>query len=220
AISLGATDKEVYTQAGLCQFQNKNYAEAVVALDGAVKAGASGKELFAARGNAMYYQKNSDGALQDLEKAIAAGQSDVATLGNLARIKFSKRDYSGAIKHLDAAIRVSESKDASLIYLRGQARLESGDAQASLADFDKAIQINSALTDAYSGRGKARFALKNYEGALADLEKIPQESVTAETSGMMGTSAWLTKDSGKAAKYLEAALKQGSKEPKVLLYAG
>ena len=107
-----------------------------------------------------------------------------------------------------------------MFYLRGQARLESGDAQASLADFDKAIQLNSALTDAFGDRGRARFALKNYEGALADLEKIPQESVTAETSGMMGISAWLTKDNAKAVKHLETAIKGGSKEPKVLLYAG
>src|SRR5690606_37223661 len=98
--------------------------------------------------------------------------------------------------------------------------LESGDAQGSIADFDKALQLNASLTDAFSGRGRARFALKNYEGALADLEKVLQESATAETFGMMGISAWQIKDQTKAGKYLDAAIKGGSKDPKVLLYAG
>src|SRR5690606_31292102 len=38
--------------------------------------------------------------------------------------------------------------------------------------------------------------------------------------GMMGISAWQIKDQTKAGKYLDAAIKGGSKDPKVLLYAG
>jgi 1-deoxy-D-xylulose 5-phosphate reductoisomerase len=53
-------------------------------------------------------------------------------------------------------------------YQRGLAKYEQQDYQSALAEFDRAIEINSSHIDAYIYRGNAKDKLEDYEGAIAD----------------------------------------------------
>ncbi|MCL2928495.1 MAG: tetratricopeptide repeat protein [Trichodesmium sp. St19_bin2] len=53
-------------------------------------------------------------------------------------------------------------------YQRGLAKYEQQDYQSALAEFDRAIDIDSSHIDAYIYRGDAKDKLEDYEGAIAD----------------------------------------------------
>ena len=59
-------------------------------------------------------------------------------------------------------------------YQRGLAKYEQQDYQSALAEFDRAIEINSSHIDAYIYRGNAKDKLEDYEGAIADYNQAIQ----------------------------------------------
>jgi tetratricopeptide (TPR) repeat protein len=67
-----------------------------------------------------------------------------------------------------------------LEYLRrGNSCLQLGDYRAALSEYTKAISENPNIPEAFMGRGKANFELKNYKGAIIDCQyaiKILAES--------------------------------------------
>jgi tetratricopeptide (TPR) repeat protein len=54
---------------------------------------------------------------------------------------------------------------------RGQARLNKGDLEGALTDFDRAIELKPDLAKAYANRALTRYALDNERGAEADAAK-------------------------------------------------
>ena len=60
---------------------------------------------------------------------------------------------------------------------RGKAKYEKGDYDGAIADFDKAISLDSNDVDAYNGRGKAKDRKGDHEGAKADHEKALEREV-------------------------------------------
>ena len=78
-----------------------------------------------------------------------------------------------------------------------------------------------AYGKALLNRGTAKFALKDYEGASADLEKAKSsEGETPEVLKMLGISNYLLGKKDVARTYLDKALQAGVKDGKVSLYAG
>lgn len=67
-----------------------------------------------------------------------------------------------------------------LEYLRrGNSYLQLGDYRTALSEYTKAISENPNIPEAFMGRGKANFELKNYKGAIIDCQyaiKILAES--------------------------------------------
>jgi tetratricopeptide (TPR) repeat protein len=65
-------------------------------------------------------------------------------------------------------------------YLRkGNSSLQLGDYRSALSEYSKAINQNPNVPEAFMGRGKANFELKNYKGAIIDCQyaiKILAES--------------------------------------------
>jgi tetratricopeptide (TPR) repeat protein len=58
-----------------------------------------------------------------------------------------------------------------LEYLRrGNSSLQLGDYRSALAEYSKAISENPGVPEAFMGRGKANFELKNYKGAIIDCQ--------------------------------------------------
>jgi tetratricopeptide (TPR) repeat protein len=54
---------------------------------------------------------------------------------------------------------------------RGVIRTEKGDFKGSIAEFDKAIQLDSTNSSAFYFRGSAKMELRDLEGALVDFNK-------------------------------------------------
>ena len=87
------------------------------------------------------------------------------------------------------------ANDAVLFNNRGKAKFNSNDVAGSVADFDKAIQLNPTYGKALLNRGTAKFALKDYAGASDDLEKAKtSEGETPDVLRMLGNCKLLVRE--------------------------
>ena len=69
-----------------------------------------------------------------------------------------------------AATRLADGK--LVLFNRGGAYLQSGQADRAVADFDRAIELEPGNPDCYFGRSKAHMALGRYSEAWADVRSI------------------------------------------------
>ena len=59
------------------------------------------------------------------------------------------------------------------VYLAiGNTKAELGNLHESIEDYNKAIELNPKLENAYYGRGYAKHDLGNYQGAIEDYNKV------------------------------------------------
>ena len=61
---------------------------------------------------------------------------------------------------------------AYALFVQGQTKYNADHYHEAIADWDKAVEINTQLFYAYHKRGDAKFALGNYEAAIADYDKV------------------------------------------------
>ena len=67
---------------------------------------------------------------------------------------------------------VLSAQSASTYSASGLTKFHNGDDDGAIADFTKAIELNSSLLGAYLGRGMARSHEGNYDGAIADFAEV------------------------------------------------
>ncbi len=72
------------------------------------------------------------------------------------------------------SLETNQKKRIIAYYSRGNAKYELGDYEAAVADFDKAIQLESDYDVAYYKRGNAKYELGDYKDAIADYDKAIQ----------------------------------------------
>ena len=66
------------------------------------------------------------------------------------------------------------SKDSLELNKKAIEEAKSGDRQAALADFNKAITLSPNFARAYSRRGRLKYDLGDKQGALVDLKKAAE----------------------------------------------
>lgn len=82
-----------------------------------------------------------------------------------------------ARKELPAAISVElvPAEDPAMKpYRRGTALMEKKDPEGAIAQFNKAIELNPKMAEAYRDRGRAKNAKKDFAGAVADLRRAAE----------------------------------------------
>jgi tetratricopeptide (TPR) repeat protein len=80
---------------------------------------------------------------------------------------FEAGNYADAINHYTAAL--AENPDStSILNARGNAYLSIEKVEAALADFNRAIEVDSSFGVAYYNRGRAETLRGNYEAAIED----------------------------------------------------
>lgn len=72
------------------------------------------------------------------------------------------------------ALKSGISKDSVTINNKAIEEVKSGDRQAALADFNKAINLDPNFARAYSHRGRLKYDLGDKQGALVDLKKAAE----------------------------------------------
>ena len=63
------------------------------------------------------------------------------------------------------------SQDAESYFLQGNKNFGLGKHQEAIADYNKAIELNSKYTQAYNNRGNVKFVLEKHQEAIADYNK-------------------------------------------------
>jgi tetratricopeptide (TPR) repeat protein len=93
-------------------------------------------------------------------------KSDIFRCRGVARMKLGK--YPGAVEDYSRAL--ERAPDAEMYQHRGWAYFFSDAWKLAVCDFAKAIDLDPAGGDAYTGRGLARVMLGNYREAVGDAE--------------------------------------------------
>lgn len=153
-------------------------AVAVNSYNRAIEADPKCTEAWHGRGLAKRQQGDRKGALADLDQAVTLEPSAAGLHNDLGLAKADSGDFAGAIASYDAALRLAP--DAALTWNnRSFAKRLNGDADAALKDATMALQLNPNYARAYLNRGLCLYNLREWEDALADLEK----SVELEKEG-------------------------------------
>jgi Flp pilus assembly protein TadD len=104
------------------------------------------------------------------EKALAMAPGFTEPLEQLATMSFAEKAPQAAIARIERQA-LLEPKSAALQYLLGRAYQASGDTKQAEQAFMKAIELNPEATSAYVSLGQIYGASKEYDRAIAELDK-------------------------------------------------
>lgn len=98
-------------------------------------------------------------------------QTEAAQFFLKGNLKLEKREYVEAIRYYDEAL-LKQGDMADAFCNRGIAYLHIGETEKAMADFNKAIELDKKLDEAYFNRAGALVDRKEFTQAAADLEQI------------------------------------------------
>ncbi len=105
------------------------------------------------------------------------------------------------------------TKDATTYLDRGFERLEKGDYQGAIEDFNQFLKIKPNNAYVYVGRGLARFSLEQYQAAKTDFDKALEITPdVAYAHFFRGLTNYMLKDKEGAIADLEIAAELFKKE--------
>jgi tetratricopeptide (TPR) repeat protein/S1-C subfamily serine protease len=110
-----------------------------------------------------------DMALEAIEVAIKLDPKDRRSMNEKALLLSKNRQYTAAITIYDEMIR--ERAEGYSYLNRGLAKLNSGDKQGAIVDYNQAIKINPNDAMYYSNRGIAKSKLGDDRGAISDFNQ-------------------------------------------------
>ncbi len=127
-------------------------------------------EWYAKRGLCYTFLGDSINAQRDFTKAIALNKNDYMVYVYRAENHIKRKRQSLALNDYAKAIQLSP-KSWQIYLSRGKIYLEQEKYSEAIADFTLAIKYNATLSEAYFYRGACKDALKDVNGACADLKK-------------------------------------------------
>ena len=126
------------------------------------------------RGIAYWKNNNSPSALTDFGYLIRQNSNDPEAYYNRSLVYKDQKKYRLAIADLDKYLSLDVTNNSYLAdgyRVRGSAKLNSGDANGSLADFNRSIELNPDDAKTYRARAEAYRKLRKADLAAADEEK-------------------------------------------------
>ena len=137
----------------------------------------------------------------------------------VAELQFSFGETHDALKSLDKSLALAP-RNAQALALKGFILNAVNDPHAALAAFNQAIDTDSALANAWLGRGIVRIRLRDTDGGREDLLiAAALEPQRAELRSYLGKAYVATGDDAHATKELDLAKKLDPKDPTAWLYS-
>jgi tetratricopeptide (TPR) repeat protein len=173
AIEINPRYAEAYGNRGLARKTKGDLVGAIADYDKAITLNSRLKEAYNNRGLARQLQGNLDAAIADFDKAIELDRYYAGAHYNRASAARAKGDLKLAIAELTKAIESPHNDHLSETYNnRGTIRHELRDNAGAVADFTKAIEIDSQNVFAYSNRGYALILLDKDTEARKDFDQM------------------------------------------------
>jgi len=157
----------LYNYLGMIDIKNKQYKEAIVSLDSALRLEPKEPNYFVNRGMAWAKLRDTTAAIADYQHALTIEPNHPLATHNLAVIKRAKGEIQESEKLLDEAI----SQNPGLPYPyaeRGYYRLMNNNLKGALEDYNKVLSMDKKDEESYLNRGLVKEKLKDLNGAFTD----------------------------------------------------
>jgi cytochrome c-type biogenesis protein CcmH/NrfG len=158
---------------GEIRTSRRDFARATEALDQAIRLEPSA-DAYLARARSQMLLRSYEKALEDAAEAARRAPSDPRARILLGDIRIGLRSISEAIEEYSAALRLDPSHFDAWLH-RGQARLllDSDIERArSITDLTRALSIRANDVAALLARGRAYFALRDFDAAAGDWRRV------------------------------------------------
>ncbi len=130
---------------------------------------------FNGRGRSHAELARNHAAVRDLTRAIGLDQKYAAAYRNRAEANFAIANYSAAAGDVTEALSLEpDLPRPNLIFLRARAYAAQNKFKEAIADFDKALELNPDLIDAYVERGAMFAKNRRYDDAIGDYTRALQ----------------------------------------------
>ena len=152
---------------GLIEWRMKNYRQAIINLDSAVKLTPNMADFWVNRGIVKQSLRDTLAAVKDFRSALQIDPEHALANHNLALLG----GLDGKEKETEKLITEAIEKNPTLIYSyeeRGFLRIKARNWKGALADFNQAILLDATDPDNWLQRGIVKEKLKDMAGALAD----------------------------------------------------
>lgn len=149
-----------------------NYEKAIADYDKSLQKDPKFAAAYENRGLAKYALENYKEAIKDYNTSISINPKRPSTYYNRGNAQKALNNYKGAISDYTQAIELGNTNSAEIYNARGFVKYLAGDAQGAIADYIKAITINSNYIEAYYNLGICYQFMKDYEKALNNFNKV------------------------------------------------
>ena len=148
-------DKElVYANKADLKYDMKDYSGSLNEYNKLIAINNTNSNYYANRGDCFRNLGDLDKAFADYDKTIKLDTTNYLAIYQRGKIRMKKQDITSAIEDYNKALSIKEDDD---IYVaRGIANGIMIDYQKSIADFDKALEINPQNADAYYNRALSK----------------------------------------------------------------
>jgi tetratricopeptide (TPR) repeat protein len=183
---------------GEAKYAEKDYRGAIAVFTAVIESEPGNARAFLLRGGARTEIGDAEGSIADhsrasqldpgngqiykelieLTRSLMGAPREETEYYHRGNRKFDLEDFHGAIADYTRALKLDPG-DGEAYYNRGLAKLRVGAYRSgAVEDFTKAIQCyrgaHMPLDGAFHNRGRARLKLKDYRGAIADLNQVVQ----------------------------------------------
>jgi len=159
-----------YDYLGQIELKLKNYAQATVCFDSAIRMAPDQYNFYLGRGLAHQQAGDTTKARSDFEKVLQLDSDNSLARHNLALLK-GNQPTAETERMLTEAIAANPKLPYSFAE-RGLLRLNAGNFAGALGDYNEAIKLEPDNYDYYLNRGLIKERSKDFTGALADYKQV------------------------------------------------
>jgi tetratricopeptide (TPR) repeat protein len=163
----GANHAGIFNYLGLVETRLKNYEQAFLYLDSALKLDPREPNYYVNRGIVKENVRDTLGAIADYQRALFLDPSNGLALHNVAVIRRTQGEQDESEKLLDEAILQSPNLPHPYA-ARAYYRLNHKDLRGALDDYDKVLELNKNDEESWLYRGMVKEKLKDNDGAFID----------------------------------------------------
>ncbi|WP_310418459.1 trypsin-like peptidase domain-containing protein [Chamaesiphon sp. OTE_8_metabat_110] len=217
-----------YLASAAQKYRNRDYRGALAEYDRVIQLQPNSSPAYNYRGVLKVKIQDFEGGLADYNRAIQLDANYGEAYSNRGNLKANKlQDLSGAMADYDLAISLQERsanelspKYAPAYAYRGRLKVKNMDANAGLADYNRAIKIDPNEATYYSYRAFLKIVTNDRPGAMTDFNRsIEIDPNNASTYFKRGDFRYYTlKDFAGAITDLEIAAKLAEQQDDTELY--
>lgn len=168
-----APEEELYKKA-VKQIDSGQYKEAILNLKKAIKIKPEWPGAYTKMGIARINIKDYKGAEKDLKTSLAANPNDFETLKVMGMMYFNNTNYKDCKVYFDSAASIAAADkidDAEFCYYRAKLMFIGKGYKDALTMLATATEINPKYIEAIILKGEVRFAMKDYNYAIKELNE-------------------------------------------------